>query len=163
MSLHFWMMFVVAGSNPCPECGKCFFRPEVLKVHLRDVHENKGKLFICELCDKTSTSLNGLGGTCQCITGTSPTPLSTRWTRSKNLWTPWTNLNSLWTLCHYFPGEQNICLSCGKHFSRRDAMLVHFRDIHQNAGKTFVCELCNKTCKSLQALKMHNSKFHKYQ
>ena len=47
---------------------------------------------------------------------------------------------------HYFPGEQNICLSCGKHFSRRDAMLVHFRDIHQNAGKTFVCELCNKTC-----------------
>ena len=53
-------MFVVAGSNPCPECGKCFFRAEVLKVHLRDVHENKGKLFICEICDKTSTSLNGL-------------------------------------------------------------------------------------------------------
>mgnify|MGYP003344546785 CR=1 FL=1 len=28
--------------------------------NLRDVHENKGKLFICEICDKTSTSLNGL-------------------------------------------------------------------------------------------------------
>jgi len=54
-----------------------------------------------------------------------------------------------------------ICQPCGKYFSRRDALLIHIRDIHENAGKIFVCTLCSKSCKSLQALKMHTSKFHR--
>jgi len=46
--------------QPCPFCGKVFARAEVLKVHVRDVHENKGKVYNCEVCDQPSKSLNGL-------------------------------------------------------------------------------------------------------
>ena len=53
------------------------------------------------------------------------------------------------------------CWTCGKSFSRRDALNVHMRDIHQNAGKIFFCDICNKSSKTLQALKMHMSKYHK--
>ena len=44
----------------CPTCGKCFSRSEVLKIHIRDIHNNKGKRYDCEYCDKQSKSLNGL-------------------------------------------------------------------------------------------------------
>ena len=46
--------------HPCQFCGKVFARSEVLKVHVRDVHENKGQVFNCEVCDQPSKSLNGL-------------------------------------------------------------------------------------------------------
>ena len=49
----------VAG-HACAFCGKQFVRPEVLKVHIRDVHENAGKVYTCEVCHKESKSLNGL-------------------------------------------------------------------------------------------------------
>jgi len=44
----------------CHWCGKGFNNAQVLKVHLRDVHENKGKVYNCEVCNKESRSLNGL-------------------------------------------------------------------------------------------------------
>jgi len=46
--------------HPCQFCGKVFARSGVLKVHVRDVHENKGQVFNCEVCDQPSKSLNGL-------------------------------------------------------------------------------------------------------
>ena len=44
----------------CHWCGKGFNNAQVLKVHIRDVHENKGKVYNCEVCNKESRSLNGL-------------------------------------------------------------------------------------------------------
>jgi len=53
------------------------------------------------------------------------------------------------------------CPVCGKQYSRRDALNTHIRDIHENAGKTFYCDICSKSCKSVSALKMHMSNFHR--
>ena len=53
------------------------------------------------------------------------------------------------------------CYVCGKEFSRSDGLKTHIRDIHENAGKTFHCELCNKPSKSLNALKVHMSTYHR--
>jgi len=53
------------------------------------------------------------------------------------------------------------CPICGKQFSRRDAMRTHLRDIHENKGKQFYCQLCAKSCKSVSALKMHMINFHR--
>ena len=50
----------IAGLIPCPLCGKCFANQAVIKVHVRDVHENKGNVYTCEFCNKESKSINGL-------------------------------------------------------------------------------------------------------
>ena len=55
------------------------------------------------------------------------------------------------TSCHY----------CGKHFSRSDVLKTHVRDIHENAGKTFHCDVCQKPAKSLNALKVHMCTYHR--
>ena len=62
-----WLSFayvdVILGMEQllhCHECGKGFTNAQVLKVHIRDVHENKGKVYNCEVCNKESKSLNGL-------------------------------------------------------------------------------------------------------
>jgi len=57
--------------------------------------------------------------------------------------------------------SQLSCYVCGKKFSRSDGLKTHIRDIHENAGKTFHCELCNKPSKSLNALKVHMSTYHR--
>ena len=62
---------------------------------------------------------------------------------------------------HNFNVVDLSCPLCAKQYSRRDALNTHIRDIHENAGKTFFCELCNKSCKSVSALKMHMSNFHR--
>ena len=40
-------------------------------------------------------------------------------------------------------------------------MRTHLRDIHENKGKQFYCQLCAKSCKSVSALKMHMINFHR--
>jgi uncharacterized Zn-finger protein len=53
------------------------------------------------------------------------------------------------------------CLFCGKSFSRPDVLKTHIRDLHENAGQIFQCELCAKPAKSLNALKVHTSIYHR--
>ena len=45
----------------CPYCGRQYSRKDALKVHIRDIHENQGKVFYCEICNKqckTKSALN---------------------------------------------------------------------------------------------------------
>ena len=59
--------------------------------------------------------------------------------------------------------EDLSCPYCGRHYSRKDALNVHIRDIHENKGKVFYCEICNKQCKTKSALNMHKSSYHRTQ
>ena len=59
--------------------------------------------------------------------------------------------------------EDLSCPYCGRHYSRKDALKVHIRDIHENQGKVFYCEICNKQCKTKSALNMHKSSYHRTQ
>ena len=54
-----------------------------------------------------------------------------------------------------------ICGHCRKQFSRPDALRTHVRDIHENAGIMFECSVCGKPAKSLNALKVHMSIYHR--
>ena len=56
----FTFFVVVPGACTCQQCGKKFSRLEVLRVHIRDIHQNKGRMYKCDYCDKQSKSLNGL-------------------------------------------------------------------------------------------------------
>ena len=63
-------------------------------------------------------------------------------------------------LAFVFPGLV-CCLFCGKSFSRPDVLKTHIRDLHENAGCTFACDICAKPAKSLNALKVHMSLYHR--
>ena len=54
-----------------------------------------------------------------------------------------------------------VCGHCRKQFSRPDALRTHVRDIHENAGIIFECVVCGKPAKSLNALKVHMSIYHR--
>ena len=45
--------------HPCSECEKVFSRPDVLRKHFRNIHENKGA-YKCDECDKTYSSQDHL-------------------------------------------------------------------------------------------------------
>jgi len=60
-------------------------------------------------------------------------------------------------------GKGLPCHICGRNFSRKDSLQTHIRDIHENIGRTFHCELCQKPSKSLNALKVHMSMYHRNQ
>ena len=37
--------------------------------------------------------------------------------------------------------------TCRKQYSRRDALNTHIRDTHENVGKAFLCQSCNKVAR----------------
>ena len=54
--------FLFTGYNQldCHYCGKQFSRKDALNVHVRDIHENYGMTFNCDLCAKSCKSLQAL-------------------------------------------------------------------------------------------------------
>ena len=58
-------------------------------------------------------------------------------------------------------GSDCECPYCGKIFSRKDAVKLHVRDIHENDGHPQQCDLCDFTSKSLSTLRSHKSRVHR--
>ena len=65
-------------------------------------------------------------------------------------------------LLHMYIVSDLFCPYCYKGYSRKDNLRNHIRDIHENAGKVFTCQICFKTSKSESALRMHHTIYHKH-
>ena len=57
--------------------------------------------------------------------------------------------------------EPYACGYCGKVLSNKYNWRIHVRDKHEQSGVQLFCNLCNKGCKSQDALRKHMTTYHK--
>ena len=132
----------------CDHCGKCFGERYSLTKHIKNVHNNI-KDYQCIECDqffskKISMLLHqekihkmfyNVVGKIQASEIKSE-PISINECKK------------------FFP-----CSSCGKEFSRKDKLNIHYQAVHLNL-KPYKCSSCNESFGRKHSLKRHHIRFH---
>jgi len=138
-------------------CGKCeysaFRKDEVLRHEVK-VHNILERSFKCQNCDKDFTSANNMKRhkfdvhekwkhhECQFCKASfrSPGRLSEHYAKK------------------HMPSKSNMksfkCDVCSKEFDNKEKMRLHKYHIHEQRG-TYKCDICEKICSDIRALKNH--------
>lgn len=132
----------------CDVCFKEYSSQTNLNVHFRNAHTTQDlEALTCTLCFKTFRNHNSRRVHMHKYH-------SLKW----KLLLHWINLDHKPVL---IVGSDCQCPYCGKTFSRKDAVKLHVRDIHENDGQLQACDLCDYSSKSLSTLRSHKSRAHR--
>ena len=132
------------GTFVCMECGKTSKWKTNIWEHIEGLHIENHPGYACDFCNKYCKTKNALR--------------SHRNREHKQQWIKFWNLLG----SEYIElGDGTFsCLLCAYPAPTRQRILFHMEAKHSN-GPGYQCDLCDKHCPTLNALRSHKSRHHK--
>ena len=156
----------------CPQCGRKFYHPRFLKIHISLTHNKKPKDFECYLCDKKFESMKLLKS--HIAKDHEENPKSSKCYICDKVLKTVTGLKNHMLRVHSEKQENSICNFCQKEIQNLTGLKQHMRLVHTNHERnddvTIVksvkaqipvkCRLCDKTFPNETALNIHLTHYH---
>ena len=171
-------------NNPCEQCGKNFNRPYALTLHIKRVHEGKGKDFHCIKCSYTAYDQYMLNQHVQLVhegvknfaCENCGRTFGTKTGLNEHIMTIHEGIkNFQCEFCEYKAAHKSnlkqhilcvheklknfVCTICGKACGKKGDLIKHVKNVHEE-NKNYQCEKCNYKTGYSSSLQRHIQTVH---